>query len=119
MGNVLAINNASKEAVEAAEREVMREEFRDFVKNDPEVRLLMLDKVNELISGMTAWDISYHSGFKEMTCEILRDAALRPQLEQAITKVLTSDDGNVAYRITEAVGEYLAGKITMKISEGL
>lgn len=117
MTQILAINPASQEAVERMQIETMKREFEAFVRTDPEVRQLMLAKVAKTISELGSWEISFHGGFKEMIGEILKQPEVRPALEEAAHRVLQGADENLNYRIIEAVGEYLAGRITMKLPE--
>ncbi len=117
MSNILAISPAAKEAVERQEQEVMKEEFRSFVKTDPEVRAMMLERVKETISKMSAFDICYHSGFKEIADEILRSDVIRPLLEEAFRREILMEgaDKGITWRLHEAIGEALAAKIEMKV----
>lgn len=117
MSNILAINAAAKEAVERQEAETMKEEFRAFVKTDPEVRELMLEQVKTAISKMSAFDIIYHSGFKEVADEILRSDAVRPLLEEAFKReiLMQGADKSITWRLHEAIGAALAEKINMTV----
>ncbi len=114
MMNVLAINKASAEEVERMQKEVIRDEFKNFVQNDPEVRTMMIDRVKEIIGGLSNWDIEYHSAFREVAGDILRTDAVKPLFETVIKRVLT-DEKTPDYRIIEAMAEYLAGRIELKV----
>src|SRR3954466_9981069 len=109
MTNILAINPAAKEAVERQDKKVMEEEFRAFVKDSPEVRAMMIDRVKEAIAKMSAWDVSYHGRFNEAIAGILRQPEVQTALEAATKRVLLDTGDNLNYQIIQAVGEYLAG----------
>lgn len=115
MTQILAINEQSREAIEKREKEIMEERFRHFMTIDPDVRELMLGRAKLLIESMSKWDLEYHGAFKEMTGELLASPEMRPLLVDAIKRVLESNDKEVNFRIVQAVGECLAGKISLKI----
>lgn len=118
MSKVLAINPASQEAVERQELEATRESFTAFLKDDPEVRLMMLERAKAVIEKMSAFDICYHSGFKEIANEILRSDAVRPLLEAAFKReiLMEGTDKSITWRLHEAIGNALAEKINMTVS---
>lgn len=117
MSNILAINAAAKEAVERQDMETMKEEFCAFVKTDPEVRAMMLDRAKDVISKMSTFDLCYHSGFKDVADEILRSDALRPLLEDAFKReiLMQGTDKSITWRLHEAIGNALAEKINMTV----
>lgn len=115
MSKVLAINPESKEQVERWQSEQMKREFSDFVKNDPEVRQIMLERVRGIVGELSSWDITYHGGFKEVAMQMIAESEFKPIMQEAIKRVLTDGSSNVTYQITQALGECLAGKITMKL----
>ncbi len=112
---VVAINQASAERVKEIQEQVIKDEMRDFIKNDPEARAMMISRVREIISGLSNWDIEYHSNFKDVTAELLLTDDLKPLLSDVIKRVLTAEK-SPDYRIIEAIAEYLANKIEMKVS---
>jgi hypothetical protein len=112
--NVVAINKASAEEVERVQKEVMKDEFKTFIQNDPEVRAMMIERVKQIIGGLSNWDIEYHSAFKEVAGDIIRTDAVKPLFEEVIKRVLT-DEKTPDYRIIEAMAEYLAGRIELKV----
>lgn len=111
---VVAINQASAEEVERIQKEAMKDEFKNFIQNDPEVRVMMIERVKEIIGGLSNWDIEYHSSFREVTGEILREESIKPLLEEAIKRVLTSEK-TPDYRIIEAIAEYISNRIELKV----
>lgn len=117
MGNILAINQAAKEAIERQEIEIMKDEFRAFVKESPEVKVMLLERAAKAISELSAWEIAYHGGFKEEIGLILKQPQVQEVLQEATKRVLTDGGDNVNYLITQALGEYLAGRITMKLED--
>jgi len=114
MSNVVAINQVSAEAVEEMQKEVMRDEFKAFVQNDPEVRQMMIERVKTLISGLSSWDIEYHSNFKDVTAEILKSEAVKPLLEGVIVKCLESEK-TPDYRVFEAIGQCIAERLKLEL----
>lgn len=113
--SVVAINKISAEKVLEMQQEVIKDEMRDFIRNDPEARQIMLDRVREIISGLSNWDIEYHSAFKEVAGDLLKTDEIKPLFAEVIKRVLT-DEKTPDNRIIEAMGEYLAGRITLGVS---
>jgi len=114
MSNVVAINEISAQAIEKMQRDCMEKEFKAFIQNDPEVRQMMLEKVKSIVDGMSNFDVSYHGGFRETTAAILASPEMRPHLETALTRIITSAK-EYDYRIMEAIGQVLAEKLTLGV----
>ena len=114
MGNVVAINEISAQAIEKMQMDCMEKEFKDFIKNDPEVRQMMLEKVKSIVDGMSNFDVSYHGGFRETTAAILASPEMRPHLETALSRIITSAK-EYDYRIMEAIGQVLAENLTLGV----
>lgn len=118
MGNVVAINQVSAERVKQLQEEAIKEEMKTFVSTDPDVKAILLKRVSEIISGMSNWDICYHSGYKEHALKILSEGELDELLRNKLADAARSDnEKDVNYRIYDALGEYLSGKLTITIGK--
>lgn len=115
MSKILAINEASQQAVEMVQIETLKEEYRALVQTDPEIRAAMITRVKEIIAGMSAWDVAYHAGFNDAAAAILRQPEMKEAMESAMNRVLADPNHGLNYQIIQATGEYLAGRITMKL----
>jgi len=116
MSKVVAINQASAKAVEDAQLEIAKDQFKDFIMNDPDVRAMMLAKVKAIIDSLSSWDVSYHGGFKDVTGEILRSEDLKSELTEAIKRVLGSEK-DINCSVYEAIGNAMAERLTIGLSK--